>query len=651
MSHNVPNRMRVNVYFEFLFVGKNEDAFVKNYFYELDEEERGEEAVKGGKLFMNFEMMNNLALGEDVGEFIFQAVKKSFFKDLEEDPYVRFEEALKVVNQEVAVMQQEKQFKFISNINVVLGSIVGDELFISQTGESEAYLIRRKHVSIISEGLSEGERSNCEVFLNIANGTLEKGDVVIFSSNKLLRFISKSELGSISTESTITRSLQKLKEFLKSEIQNKTAIFGIRIEGMSEVQTLSEKKRKLKLPGMPVIDKEKVFLFFSRFKFFSSYIFSISRYFRKFLGMGKKRILIIISLCFLMLAVGVVAVKKRNDEQEKIASLEQILVDAQESMNIAETKGNFDKASAGIKLDEARVKALQVIDSGVHYNKARQLLDKIEALRDSIDGVVRMKEGVDYTVFADLSQKRSNVDSLGIVKAKDSLYVYEYNALYRIVLHSVEEPLTIDENEFVVNGSYFEDRDSLLFLTKSNRVIEYKDGQFVFMDTEDGNWHGGINIQGYSNKVYILSPAENQIWRYVRRRDNYSGAESYSRNADIQGTVSMAIDGNVYVLSNTGEIIKLYTGEKENYRIMKEPLVPMTAPAKIFTELDMSQVYVMEPSNNRILSYNKDVQSGNLIYSAQYIFDAIPEMKDFFVDKVSNKLYLLDKTKVYEVKL
>ncbi|MBI2464253.1 hypothetical protein HYV57_04815 [Candidatus Peregrinibacteria bacterium] len=643
--------MRVNVYFEFLFVGKNEDAFVKNYFYELDEEERGEEAVKGGKLFMNFEMMNNLALGEDVGEFLFQTVKKCFFKKLEEDPYVRFEEALKVVNQEIAVMQQEKQFKFISNINVVLGAIVGDELFISQAGESEAYLIRRKHVSIISEGLSEGERSHSEVFLNIANGTLEKGDVVIFSSNKLLRFISKSELGSISTESTITRSLQKLKDFLKSEIQNKTVIFGIRIEGMSEVQGSSAKEKQFKLPSIPLLNKEKAFSYVKKFTFFFSYISVVSRYFRKFSGMGKKHILIVIFLCFFILAVGVIAVKKRNDEQKKIASLEQILVDAQEDMNIAETKGNFDKATAGIKLEEARTKALEVVDSGVHYNKARQLLDKIEELRNSLDGIVKMKEGVDYTVFADLSQKRSNVDSLGIMKAKDSLYVYEYNALYRIVLHSIEDPLTIDENESVVTGSYFEDRDSLLFLTKSNRVIEYKDGQFVFMDTEDGNWHGGVGIQGYSNKVYILSPIENQIWRYVRRRDNYSGSESYNRNADLQGTVSMAIDGNVYALKSTGEIIKLYTGEKQNYRIMKEPLVPMTAPVKIFTELDMSQIYVMEPLNKRVLIYNKDSQSGNLVYSGQYIFDDIPEMKDFFVDKVSNKLYLLDKTKVYEAKL
>ena len=58
--------------------------------------------------------------------------------------------------------------------------------------------------------------------------------------------------------------------------------------------------------------------------------------------------------------------------------------------------------------------------------------------------------------------------------------------MYEIVLDQIQDPLTIDDEESVIAATGFEDRNSLVFLTKSGNLIEYKDGTMSFMDTDDG---------------------------------------------------------------------------------------------------------------------------------------------------------------------
>jgi len=82
-------------------------------------------------------------------------------------------------------------------------------------------------------------------------------------------------------------------------------------------------------------------------------------------------------------------------------------------------------------------------------------------------------------------------------------------------------------------------------------VIEYKDDRMNFLQTSDDSFKKGKVIDAYSNKIYILDPTGNQIWRYTRRRDKFDGAQPYANGVDLKTAVDMAIDGNVYVLART----------------------------------------------------------------------------------------------------
>jgi sugar lactone lactonase YvrE len=240
---------------------------------------------------------------------------------------------------------------------------------------------------------------------------------------------------------------------------------------------------------------------------------------------------------------------------------------------------------------------------------------------------------------------------LGLLGYKGNLYAYEYNALYPIVLDKVQDPLTIDENETVIAGTVYSDTDSLMFYTKSGKVIEYKDNRMSFVDTADGSFKKGVAVQAYGNKLYLLDPDGNQIWRYTRRRDKFDAAEAWNVNADLKNGITMAIDGNIYVLNKDGFITKMFSGNKEDFPVKKQPVKALKNPTKIYTELDMSQIYILEPSEKRVLIYYKDDKTGGATYSSQYIFDDLTDLRDLYVDKDTNKMYLMDATKVYTVAL
>ena len=158
--------MKLRNQFEFAFVGKEEGSFLENYAYDLGE---GEEET--GQLFISIEIQNNPADAETIAETIFDTARKVFFSDLEKDTYTRFEEALKEVNTAISNFKAETVSKFIGNLHVILGVISGNELHLSQTGDAEAYLIRKKYVSLISEGLSDPTNKSEDTFSNIKFAT------------------------------------------------------------------------------------------------------------------------------------------------------------------------------------------------------------------------------------------------------------------------------------------------------------------------------------------------------------------------------------------------------------------------------------------------------------------------------------------------
>jgi len=666
--------------YEFLFVGRDEGAFVENYAYNL-----GEGGDKSGKIFINLEIQQNAHDAEIIGEIIFDTMRKVFFADLENDPYVRFEESLKEINRALNAFRQERNSDFLGKMNVVVAAIVGQTLLLTQTGEAEAYLIRRRFTTTISEGLDDADSK--DIFSNIASGELESGDFIMFSSTRLLRYISKNDLGRL-IGNNLQTSLQSIKDFLSTEVLSKIALIGVNAFVVDAPGAVTDHTVASLEPVVAHLQREEVYFEppsvnsedlekppgldlsgvksqLSRgVKNLKGTMNSMmadqvdngsARHPRRFFrgvgdrfsvgNWGKEKLIFAIVFLLIILTIGLWTLRGKAEQDKKLNDLSSQLVQIQEQIASAKTTGQYNKDQAGQMLNDAEAKAIAILNSGYFKDKARQSLDEIMTTRDSLDGVLHPKA----ELLADLTSKRANVNALGLLFESGQLYAYEYNALYPVLLGKLQDPLTIDDNEKVIAAASYADKKSLLFYTEAGKVIEYKDGRTSFLTTTDGAFKKGVAIEAYGNKIYILDSVGNQIWRYTRRRDQFDAALAYATDVDLKNGISLAIDGNVYVLNQDGFITKLFSGQKEDFPIKKQPVKPLMSPTKIYTQQDMPQIYILEPNESRIMVYMKDEKTGSAVYAFQYIFDDLKGIKDMVVDKETNTLYVLTATAVYRV--
>ncbi|MBI5412873.1 hypothetical protein HZA42_00815 [Candidatus Peregrinibacteria bacterium] len=656
---------------EFIFIGKGDESFLENYSYELSDDPDN----TGGAVYMALEILNNQAEAEDIGEAIFANFKQKFYEDVKGDPFERFEVALKEANVTIETLKEEKVSRFIGNLNVALAAVVDGTLYLSATGDAEVYLIRKRFVSVVSEGLAE--ESSKETFVNVANGTLEAGDRVVLASTRLLRYITKTELGRVFSEaenSNIGNALTALQDFIMTEILGRSAVVGISTHADKETEEMggvfeedfqpargglfagvSEFLEKIssKLPKAGFMKGKFGWLSGLADKLKSvlpakllPHRESESRMPQILKKMSREKILALAVVLLLVLVGGIYWMRTRGDQLRAIAEQQSKLNHARELMNDASTVGQFDKAKASELLTNAEKQAFEVLNTRLLPGDAVKTLDDIKKYRDSLDDIKRV---ANPTLLADFSDKRPNVSALGMLVLKDHLFGFEYNALYEMVLDKLQEPLTISDVETVILGADYEEGNSLLFLTRTGKMIEYIGGRFPQINTKDGIWKKGVDMKSYNDKVYILDPERNQIWRYPRLRDTFDIGTAYNQNADLKLGVSVAVDSSVYVLNSNGTITQLYQGQKQDYQLRKAPLSPLTAPTKIFTNSDLNYLFILEPSKQRVILFRKDSKNGGAQYQTQYIFEKTGVLRDLAV--VDNRLYVMDDKKVYFVNL
>lgn len=649
--------------YEFLFIGRDDNSFLENYYYDLFQD-HGE---KSGQIFINWEIQNNPLDAEEIGAAVFETMQKSFFENMEVDPYERFEMSLKAVNATLNDFKSEKSSGYIGNLNAVIAAVVGGTLYLTQTGDAEAYLIRKRYVSIVSEGLND--ENSADVFTNIASGKIEDDDFVLFSSTRLLRYISKTDLARCAGNKTISESLAEVRDVISTEMLGRVGLTGILFGGRQEVDSsVIEEEKEVTKPMFEDDDdfdvEEKPARGFKsraeRGKGFSSIVWDFFgkakdvfvRLFRGLFssGFGKDKILAVLVIVIVVLGAGIWIANGSIAEREELEKLDNVLTGVQEKMAEAETKGSYDKDTAKAILDKAYEDAMSVLNSGYYRDKATLYLNQIEETRDNLDNVNRV---ADLQPFVDLSKKRSDVNALGFVEVGDRVFAFEYNALYEIVLDQVQDPLTIDDNEVVIDAVGFDERNSVVFLTKSGKLMEYRNGTMSFMDTDDGTFHKASAIKDWSSRVYLLDTASSQIWKYTYKglSEKFGSAEPYltDNTVDISNAVDFAIDSNVYVLKSTGDVLKFLAGVKAEFYINHPPFNALNNSTVIYTKDKLNDVYVLDSKEGRILVFGKDTKTGNLDYKSQYLIDGVGEIRDLYVDVTTKKMYVLTASKVYEV--
>ena len=157
----------------------------------------------------------------------------------------------------------------------------------------------------------------------------------------------------------------------------------------------------------------------------------------------------------------------------------------------------------------------------------------------------------------------------------------------------------------------------------------------------------------YNGNIYLLDSVGGQLWRYRPSGANYmNDPEPYFPNetaVDLRSVIDVGIDGFVWLLYPNGSMLKFLSGVQEPFAL--EPIdPPLTQAVALWVNLaegDLGRIFIADAATNRVVIFDKN---GRLL--AQLTppdnSDALRDLTDIYVDELTNTIYLLTKTRLYQ---
>ncbi|PIP65056.1 hypothetical protein COU77_00230 [Candidatus Peregrinibacteria bacterium CG10_big_fil_rev_8_21_14_0_10_49_16] len=540
----------------------------------------------------------------------------------------------------------------------------GGLLHVSHTGRGEAYLIRGSTTTQITEYAG---RKPIPAFVHVASGALDPRDIVVLSTQRLLRSLTPAQLAQLAQrEEQLLEELVRHVESDGEEAALATLLYepheprppvgraGRAQEPLSSPAHSAVRRRaSLRQPRLsPALLRDAVRSLAERISQcvpdVGEKIAQITHpRFRR-----RRQLLLMAAVVAILLIVWVVVhlaiFSQRGKTRVELESLvEQISSEMQTAQN-RYLAGDTEAANAILLRAEERAK--QVVDNEVSTfrTEALDLLDRIRAKREEMNNIVRLSP----RNVVNLSSKTPAVLAQGLLGLGDGEFiVFDRQHLYRVLLNSIDDPLPVSDQELIIDGVEFDRYQLLAFLTTGNSLLEFTGGQLVSFKTEDpAGWIVGEDMKAYLRYLYVLSPENNQVYKYERLSNRYTAPVEYNVNGDLSGAIDMAIDGNVFILKKGGEVVRLFRGEVRPFTIRRLPQDALEGATKIF-KLQSGNFYLLDPVHSRVIVASEISANGESSYLRQYVLegDQVGELQDLFVDPDEGRLYVLDEKRLHVV--
>jgi len=188
-----------------------------------------------------------------------------------------------------------------------------------------------------------------------------------------------------------------------------------------------------------------------------------------------------------------------------------------------------------------------------------------------------------------------------------------------------------------------DDQNVYIITNTAIETVSKTDGTTKTIIKNDNYWSTPVAIVPYDDNIYVLDQKEGLL-KFVAGSGGYGKDSYFQGNApDLSSATGMAIDGSVWLLFKDGSIQQYTKGASNNLQV-SGLLKPLSSPTKIVTDITMEGIYVLDPSNSRIVKFDKTGK-----YQASYTASILANAKDFTVDETNKKIQILSQGKVWQL--
>lgn len=270
----------------------------------------------------------------------------------------------------------------------------------------------------------------------------------------------------------------------------------------------------------------------------------------------------------------------------------------------------------------------------------KELAESLNNQEDKIRKVIKIDNLEKVNDLSGLS-----VDSL--VLAKGNLYAASENKIYYITPQSSEVEIIAVPEASNLTKPYFDGQNTIYYFD-SGKLFKFNISNFQISNIEINSeiQSEALSYKIYSNNLYTLTNQE--IFK-----SSLSGGSYIAKNKWLKSEIDLSLasdfyipaDGNIYVLKNNGQILKLRSGNNINDygSVVIEPTIQNDNRLII----SGNNIYSLDSSAKRLLV--RDLEKGRLL--GQYQLDSLSSLQDFAIDDEGRVGYILDGEAVYKINL
>ena len=646
-----------------------------------------------GQLLIISEIKDADEQNKKIVKQIIDETNTHYFNSIARDSEKALEDALQKVNFSLSETIKQTSKKWLKSSNTIIIALCKQDVHFSKIGKINAFLTSGKEITNIIEGCGEEEVNPVKIFANIYSGNIPDKAAIIFLTENILDYIAQDKLRKLAIENSTTAAMSQIEEILKKGPRDKS--FGCllikrdkeektvepaqttptiksddiatRPLGSADNDTAIIKDEPTTLAESIFVDKKEMASAPAdeeesneNCENENSMITSIkTKKPKQPPGTGSKvarRVALVLGLSIIIVAAGVIVkVYWPNPEPvEPAPTPEPAPIENQFQTILNNVQAKFIEAQNLLLIDKKA-------EAGVALTAAAQLTETLPATTpDQVNQKTMLKKKVATQLLISQGIKLATpqlvADLVGLsptqlILVGGNLYILNSTdgSIYQI------NPATKESAKKLKTASQGIGNLASFIDSSSNNLIAYHslDGLAQVDLTSNKilplewirGWTGApITGDIYQNKLYVIS-ASATLLKYTNSLTGFMQEVSWVKDptqVNLSGAADMAIDGTVWILKDTGEIIKLFKGVKEDFAYSVTP--PLVKPTRLYTDLDLKNLYLLDAGSQRIILLDKNGKIVNQLTAED--FTAI---QDFAVDEANSKIYLLDGNKILEI--
>jgi hypothetical protein len=383
----------------------------------------------------------------------------------------------------------------------------------------------------------------------------------------------------------------------------------------------------------------------------------------------RARLFVLLSLVILILVPSVVAAVYWGEGETRRQQAEQLTEAAQERLTSAETSLNLgDKIGAREHLVDAEDYLSQAIAYEGSNEQRNYLAAEIEQMLQDVLQVQLL-----YGLVSPLVTFPADARPHRMLVADSSIYVldngrqvvlrYRYDPSVGEVTD--ETPQVVLQQGDLLDGATvgsladmawlpritgIEDKPTLLVLDRNNNLFSYDprvEGARRLELNSQEEWRSASQVQTYSGRIYVADEGTNEIYRYIPGQSNKPPDPWFSDDTlvNLAGTIAMEIDGDIWLLLGSGNIMRYRAGEQLPFSLENSVGLAEEPVDMYVTTEDRQQIYLADAGQDRILVYDKDGVYVKQLKAAEG--DPLRGLSAIFIDEITQRLYILTKSALF----